>query len=79
MFLKFEALIGTVTMTGSVSGKRNEWSVSVTGPGGVTKTDETVEKDWSPLLNEMLAAAHDDAICRRFPERAALAASGGKR
>ena len=69
MLLKFEALIGTVTLTGTVSGKRNEWSVTVTTPGGSSKTDETVERDWAPLLNEMLASAHDAVIRKRFPER----------
>ena len=69
MFLKFEALIGTVTLKGTVSGKRNEWMISVTSPGGITKTNETVEKDWAPLLNEMLAAAHEATIKRRFPGR----------
>jgi hypothetical protein len=79
MLLKFEALIGTVTLTGSVSGKRGEWAITVNGPGGFTRSDETVEKDWAPLLNEMLAAAHEAVIRRRFPEHAALAASGAKR
>ena len=69
MFLKFEALIGTVTLTGSVSGKRNEWTVSITAPGGFTKTDETTEKTWFPLFSEMLAAASEAALRRRFPGR----------
>jgi hypothetical protein len=79
MFLKFEALVGTITLTGTVSGKRGEWAVTITAPGGITRSDETVEKDWAPLFNEMLAAAHEAAIRQRFPERAALSASGAKR
>ena len=77
MLIRGEALIGTVTVAFAVSGRRNEWMVSITSPGGVTKSGETVEKDWAPLLNEMLADAHDDAIRRRFPERTTLAASNG--
>jgi len=69
MLLKFECLVGTVTLNGTVHGKRNAWSITVTAPGGITKTDETVESDWAPLLNEMLASAHDAVIRRRFPER----------
>jgi len=69
MLLKFECLISTVTLTGTVSGKRNEWTVCVSGPGGYARTSETVERDWAPLLNEMLANAHDAAIRKRFPER----------
>ena len=69
MLLKFEALIGTVTLTGTVSGKRGEWAVTITAPGGHTKTDETTERTWFPLFSEMLTAASEDAIKRRFPGR----------
>lgn len=69
MLLKFEALIGTITLTGSVSGKRGEWCVSITAPGGVVTSDETTERTWFPLFSEMLSAAFENANRRRFPER----------
>jgi len=65
MLLKFECLIGTVTLTGAVSGKRYEWQVTVSAPGGITRTDETVERHWAPLLDEMLTATHD-AVLRQI-------------
>ena len=74
MFLKFEALVGTVTLTGTVSGQRGEWAVSITAPGSITTSDETTERTWFPLFSEMLAAAADGANRRRFPERPSEAA-----
>src|SRR5262249_10086333 len=38
-------------------------------PGGVSKTDETVEPPLTPLFRKMLVAAHDAVIRKRFPER----------
>ena len=35
MFMKFEVLIGTVTVSGTISDKKNEWTVSMTAPGGI--------------------------------------------
>ena len=69
MLIRGEALIDTITLAFTISGKRGEWSVSITAPGGVVTSDETTEKTWHPLLTEMLAAAHDAAIKRRFPGR----------
>jgi hypothetical protein len=69
MFIRGEALIGTFTFGFTIHGQRGEWKVSVTGPNGLNKSDETVERDWAPLLNELLASAHDAALRRRFPER----------
>ncbi|MGA7209624.1 MAG: hypothetical protein WBV76_14780 [Pseudolabrys sp.] len=79
MLIRGEALIDTITLAFTISGKRGEWSVSITAPGGVVTSDETTEKTWYPLLTEMLAAAHDAAIKRRFPgrESASEAARGG--
>ena len=73
MLIKGEALISTVTLNFSVHGKRNEWTVSVSAPEGASWTDETVERHWAKLLDELLVAAHDAVIRKRFPERAALA------
>jgi hypothetical protein len=67
--LKFEALVSTVTLTGSIHGQRNNWTVSVNAPGGITETSTTVDDDWSRLFNAMLASAHDAVIRKRFPER----------
>jgi hypothetical protein len=79
MLIKGEALIQTFTFGFSISGQRNEWRIAITAPGGVTTSDETTEKTWYPLLNEMLSAAFESANRRRFPERTALSASGAKR
>jgi len=65
MFMKFEVLVGTVTVTGTISGKRNEWTVRIEAPGGIVTTDETVELTPYPLLSEMLVAAIDNAKRRR--------------
>ena len=69
MLIQGTALMSTVTLAFSVSGKRNEWTVTVSGPGNVSRTSETVERHWAPLLDEMLLAAHDAVIRKRFPER----------
>jgi hypothetical protein len=68
MLIRGEALIDTITLAFTISGKRREWSVTITAPGGMTQ-DETVAAIWYPLLNEMLAAAFESANRRRFPER----------
>jgi len=78
-YMKFEILRGTVTLSGTVSGKPHEWSVRVIAPGNITTEGETVEKYWDELLREMLRAAYEGANRRRFPERTALSASGAKR
>ena len=73
MLIRGSALAGTVTVEFTISGKRNEWTVSVTAPGAVTTSDETVEATWYPLFNEMLTAAVENANRRRFPERQKVA------
>jgi hypothetical protein len=67
MLIRGEALIDTITLAFTIGGKRGEWSVSITAPGGVVTSDETTEKTWYPLLTEMLAAAFESANRRRFP------------
>jgi hypothetical protein len=69
MLIKGEALISTVTLNFAVHGKRHEWTVTVTAPGGISKTDETVERHWAPLLDEMLVAAHDAVLRNRSLKR----------
>ena len=51
MYMTFSVLVGTVTLTGSVSGKRGEWAVTITAPGGYTRSDETTERTWFPLFS----------------------------
>jgi len=69
-FTKFETLYGTVTLTGSISGKPYEWTVSVTAPGGVVMTEETTERTPYALFDEMRSAAYRNVMRRRFPEAA---------
>lgn len=69
MLIRGEALIDTVTLAFTISGKRGEWAVSVTAPGNIATSDETVEATWYPLFTEMLASAFENANRRRFPER----------
>ena len=69
MFIRGEALVDTVTLTFAISGKRGEWAVTITQPGGIVTEDETVEASWYPLFTEMLRAAFENANRRRFPER----------
>ena len=65
MLIKGEALIDSVTLAFTVSGKRGEWKVSVTAPGGTATEDETVEATWYLLLNEMLLAAYETVRRKR--------------
>jgi hypothetical protein len=67
MFMKFEILSGVTTLTGTVSGSRGDWTVRV--PGNVTKENQTTEKLWLALFNEMVSAAFESANRRRHPER----------
>ena len=69
MFIKGEALVGTVTVAFTISGQKNDWTVTVTSPDGVVTTDETVESRPYVLFSEMLTAAVEGANRRRFPER----------
>ena len=47
------------------SGERGNWTVRITSPGGVTTEDETTERHWFLLFNEMLTKAFDAARRRR--------------
>jgi hypothetical protein len=76
MLLKGEVLIESVTLNFAIHGKRNEWTVTIVAPGGITTEDETVEATWYPLFNEMLSAAYEGACRRRFPEREARSGAG---
>ena len=67
MYMTFSVLIGTVTVTGTISGKKNDWTVSMAAPGAVTKTEETVEAGPYVLFSEMLRDAVENANRRRFP------------
>ncbi|MGA7153784.1 MAG: hypothetical protein WBY84_20650 [Pseudolabrys sp.] len=69
MLIRGEALIDTITLAFTISGKRGEWSVSITAPGGVVTSDETTERTWFPLFTEMLASSYENACRRRFPGR----------
>ncbi len=51
MLIRGEALIETITLAFTISGKRGEWAVSITAPSGVVTSDETTEKTWYPLLH----------------------------
>jgi hypothetical protein len=66
------------TLSFSIHGERGAWKVTITAPGSFTKSDETTERTWYPLFAEMLASACETVYRRRFPERAALSASGAK-
>jgi hypothetical protein len=74
MLMKGEALIGTFTLAFTVSGERGNWTVAVSGPSGETLQDETCERSWHVLFDELLAEAC--AAARR--QRTALA-SGARR
>jgi hypothetical protein len=67
MFMKFEVLTGTVTLSGTVSGKRGDWTVRITSPGGVTTEDQTTERTWFPLWTELVSAASDNEKRKRVP------------
>jgi hypothetical protein len=69
MFIKGDCLIGPHTFTFTVHGQRGEWKVTVIGPAGYSKSDETAERQWHSLFNEMLATAYENANRRRFLER----------
>ena len=71
MLIRGEALIDTITLAFTISGKRGEWIGDDHGTGRRSQTeDETVERDLvSALSIEMLATAFESANRRRFPER----------
>ena len=73
MFIKGEVLNGTHTLGFTISGERGDWKVRITSPGDVTTEDETTERHWFLLFNEMLTKAFDAARRRR----AGLEASSG--
>jgi hypothetical protein len=65
--LQGTALVGAFTFSFSAHGKRGEWHVAVTTPGGITSERETQEDKPYGLLNEMLVAALDSASHQRIP------------
>ena len=65
MLIKGEVLSGTITVSFTISGKRNEWEVTITAPGGIVTTSETVELTPYPLFSEMLRTAVENANRRR--------------
>jgi hypothetical protein len=67
MLLQGTALVGSFTFIFSVSGKRNDWKVSVTSPSGITDERETNELTPYSLFNTMLASASDRASHQRIP------------
>ena len=71
MLMRGEALIDTVTLAFTISGKRGEWKVSVTAPGATATEDETAEANWYLLLNEMLLATYVTVRRKRYPAREA--------
>jgi len=68
-FTKFETLVGTVTLTGTISGKPYEWTITVVAPGGIVTTDETTERTPQALWDEMRSAAYRSVMRRRFPDQ----------
>ena len=81
MLMRFEILEGTITLTGTVSGSRGDWTVSVTAPGNITTEDTTCERTWHPLFTEMTTSAVKLASRRRLMTVGppVLADSGAKR
>jgi hypothetical protein len=68
MFLKFEILSGAVTVSGSVSGERGDWTVRVapSDTGSKVAEDQTTESSWHNLFDEMVAEALADARRQRM-------------
>jgi hypothetical protein len=60
MFIRGDVTLENVTLSFSVHGKRNEWTVTVGA-----KTDETVEASWISLFNEMIASARENVLRSR--------------
>ena len=54
---KAKSCNGTHTLGFTVSGERGGWTVRITSPGGITIEDETTERHWHLLFNEMLTKA----------------------
>ena len=72
MFMKFEVLAGAVTVAGSVSGERGNWAVRITS-GSETLEDETCERSWHALFDELVAEACANA--RRHRQKLATGAA----
>ena len=77
MLIRGEALIETVTLAFTISGKKGEWCVSVTQPGGIVAQDETCETTWYPLLTELLSTGFRTTQRRRLADRPSLIAGSG--
>jgi hypothetical protein len=71
MLIRGEALVDTVTLAFTISGKRGERKVSMTAPGATATEDETAEATWYLLLNEMLLATYETVRHKRYPAREA--------
>jgi hypothetical protein len=67
MVLQGTALVGTFTFSFSVSGKRNDWKITITSPNGVVDERETDAAGPYSLFNDMLANACDHASHSRIP------------
>jgi hypothetical protein len=74
MLLKGEALIDSFTLGFAISGKRNEWKVTVSGPGNIAVEAETRAAEPYQLFDEMLLSVYAAAVRYRFPGRKADAA-----
>lgn len=68
MFMKFEILSGAVTVSGSVSGERGNWAIRVvpSDTGSKVAEDQTTERSWHNLFDEMVAEALADARRQRM-------------
>jgi hypothetical protein len=69
VLLKGEALIDSFTLGFAISGKRNDWKVSVTGPGDIAEEAETRAATPYELFDEMLLSVYAAAVRYRFPGR----------
>ena len=65
MVIRGEALIQNFTFGFTIHGQRNDWHVTVTAPGDAVDERETRDATWFPLLNEMLAAASENASAHK--------------
>jgi hypothetical protein len=68
MFMKFEILSGSVTVSGAVSGERGDWTVKVLASdfGSKVIEDQSTESSWHGLFDELVAEALADARRQRM-------------
>jgi hypothetical protein len=71
MFMKFEILSGAVTVGGSVSGERGDWTIRVAPSDAASKVveDQTAASSWHELFDELVA----EALAHARRQRMALA------